>query len=84
MRTRRAWELPVLGIAPWRRRSLGDMPVVEGNDRVYFEAVRWQDPKTLCFKLWGHGDYSPNGFEEFFLYHVGGKVTRGCDPSTAS
>jgi len=57
-------------------RSLGLLPSVVQNDHVYFEAIRWQDPETLLFRVWGQGDHDPQGFDESFEYRIGGGVVR--------
>jgi hypothetical protein len=57
-------------------RSLGLLPSVVHNDHVYFEAVRWKDPKTLVFRIWGQGDHDPQGFDDLFEYRLGGGVVR--------
>jgi hypothetical protein len=57
-------------------RVLGALPERDLNHHVYLEAVRWQNPRTLRFKVRGYGDHDPKGFEELFDYQLGGRVTR--------
>jgi hypothetical protein len=57
-------------------RSFGSVPEREKNDHVYLEAVRWQNARTLRFRLRGYGDHDPGGFERFFDYQLKGQVRR--------
>ncbi len=57
-------------------RSFPSMPERTGNRRVYLEAVRWLDAKTLRFRLRGYGDRDPGGFDLLFDYALGGDVRR--------
>ncbi len=56
--------------------AFGPMPEREKNRRVYAEALRWLDPRTLRFRLRGLGDHDPEGFDELFDYVLHERVRR--------
>ncbi|HUJ80116.1 MAG TPA: hypothetical protein VLY45_07370 [Nitrospiria bacterium] len=57
------------------QESLGDVSILDDNDHLSFEAVRWLNPTTLLFRIHGHGNQNPKGSEEFFVYRLGGQVS---------
>ena len=57
-------------------RTFGPLPELKKNHHVYLEAVRWQNSRTLRFRLSGYGDHDQNGFDELFDYSLGGKIRR--------
>jgi hypothetical protein len=63
-------------------RAFGALPERYQNDHVYVEAVRWLSARTLRFRLWGHGDHNPKGFNELFDFPLAEKPRRAVRASS--
>lgn len=55
--------------------SLPKLPEIADNDHVYFEALSWDGPRKLLFKVFGHGATASTGFEAHFGFETTGKVS---------
>jgi hypothetical protein len=66
----------VINLADVLYRSLGKQPEISNCDHTYFEAIRWEGPKKLVFKVFGDGaaDMKRFEFERNFVFDVSGVV----------
>ena len=62
------------------RGAFPNDPTLFRNDHVYVETTEWLSDLKLKFRVYGHGEVDPNGFEMYFEYSIGGHVTKVDSP----